>query len=172
MKKKSVLYITLFLVMFLIGGFINKYENTSYVSTIVEANTRIGDEEFWTEVNDIKEINNQLESNFKIVLPKDFKISYMAKGNQTLVDKDRINPWGKLVCRKDEKQITIQIVKGVELFQYARINYDAIENTKIHAFYDKDTKRIVYLQGEYTVLIDIEGMEQDFSLVGMAKLEK
>ncbi|MGL6108365.1 hypothetical protein [Romboutsia sp.] len=169
--KKVIIYTFLFLVLIVIGGFINKSENIAQVYNLKEPIGSTKEVNPWTDVNDIKEIYNQLGAKFEIAPPKDFKLAYMAKGTQSMVDEGRIKPWGKVVYTNGEKEITVQIVKGLELFEHARINYDATPISSIHSFYDKDTKRIVYSQEEYTILIDIEGMEQDFSFVGMAKLK-
>ena len=126
----------------------------------------------WVEVSDIKEINKQLGANFEIVSPKGFKVDYMAMGLQSLIDDGTIKPSGKIIYKNGKKEITLQIIKCLDLFNYARINYEPVSNSSIHAFYDPDTKRIIYAEGEYTILVDVNEMEQDFSLVGIAKLKK
>ena len=126
----------------------------------------------WVDVNDINQIYKQLGGKFEINPPKGFKVEYMAMGLQSLIDDGTIKPSGKITSVNDNKAITVQIMKSLDLFNYARINYECVAKSSIHAFYDIDTKRIVYAQGDYTILIDIEGMEQDFSLVEMVKLIK
>lgn len=126
----------------------------------------------WVDINDINEIYKQLGSKFEIKPPKGFKVEYMAIGDQSLINNGTIKPSGKLIYQNGDKVIIVQIVKCLDLFNYARINYEPVQNSSIHAFYDPETKRLVYAQDDYTILIDIEGMEQDYSLVDMVRLIK
>lgn len=162
MKKSLLILSTIMCLVLCISGCGKKTTHTSSQVKIPNP---------WVEINDLNEINKQLDANFQINQPKGFKVEYMAIGLQSLIDEGTIKPSGKIIYKNGKKEITLQIIKCLDLFNYARINYEPIQNSSIHAFYDIDTKRIVYAQGEYTILIDINEMEQDFSLVGMVKLK-
>lgn len=125
----------------------------------------------WTDVNNISEIFNQLGAEFIINQPEGFEEIYMAKGTEGMVEDKTIAKCGKIIYKNGNKEIVVQIEKDLYMYKFAKENHQKISINSIKAFYDQETKRIIYAQGDYSILIDTVGFGEDFSLVGMVKLK-
>lgn len=139
------------------------------VDDINDENTQIANP--WTDVNNISEIFNQLGAEFIINPPEGFEEIYMAKGTEGMVEDKTIAESGKIIYKNGSKEIVVQIEKDLYMYEFAKANHQQKSISSIVCFYDPETKRITYAQGDYSILIDIQGMSEDFSLVGMVKLK-